>query len=349
MKLNFDQDGYPEIPHIHLATPGRKLLTTLNGIRPDSVSLNMRLNNTWELSFTTDRYISVHDTLVESNGYHLLDDKMKLYVDQIGWFILKTPSVSNDGNTEAKQITAESAEIEWVDKTLKGFKINCGTTDSMEMLVPGNVEFIDGVEFPLHQIVFCDKEHPELSLLHIAMKAARLTGWEVGYVDEIPHIYTSYLDGEPVEKVIQLKDEIGTFDIDSSGLYSFFTQDLSRFFQCIFLFDIQNYRINVYRAEHLGKDTSATISFRNFQSSNEITCSNADDICTCCYVSGGDNLGIEQVNFGWNYIEDKSYFLNTRYLSSDLIAKYNEWKAYTESRRYEYIGLTRSYLSLIHI
>lgn len=343
MKLNFDKDGYPEIPHIHLATPGKKLITTLNGIRPDTVSLNMRLNNTWELSFTVDRCLSIHGTLTESSGYHLLDEKMKLYVDQIGWFILKTPSVSNDGKVETKKITAESAEIEWVDKSLKGFKINCGTTDSMEMLAPDNVEIIGGVEFPIHQIVFCDKEHPELSLLHLAMKAAGLTGWEVGYVDEIPQIYTSYLDGQPVEKVVRLKDEIGTFDIDSSGLYSFFTQDLSQFFQCIFLFDIQNYRINVYRAEHLGKDTSVTISFRNFQNSNEITCSNPDDICTCCYVSGGDDLGIEQVNFGWNYIEDKSYFLNTRYLSPELIAKYNEWKSYTESRRFEYIDLTRSY------
>lgn len=349
MDLNFDKDGYARIPYIHLASPDKKLLTTLNGVRADTVSLQMRLNNTWELTFTVDRYLSIDGTRTESNGYHLLDDKMKLYLDQIGWFILRTPSISNDGNVESKKITAESAEIEWVDKTLKGFKINCGTTDSMEMLVPDNVEVIDGVEFPLRQIVFCDKEHPELSLLHIAMTSAGLAGWEIGYVDEVPQVYTSYADGQPVEKVVQLKDEIGTFDIDSSGLYSFFTQDLSRFFQCIFLFDIQNYRINIYRAEHLGKDTSVTISFRNFQNSNEITCSNADDICTCCYVSGGDNLGIEQVNFGWNYIEDKSYFLNTRYLSPELIAKYNEWKAYTESRRYEYIDLTRSYNSQLAV
>lgn len=343
MNIAFDVYQNMEPSHILLASPGGKLLTTLNGIQPDSVSLKLQLNNTCELSFTVERYISIEGTVTESNGYRLLDEKMKLYVEGIGWFIMKTPSISNDGTCETKSVEAESVEIEWVDKNLKGFKVNCGTTDSAEMLIPGNVEQVDSVEFARRQIQFCDKEKPEFSLLHIAMKTAGLTGWSIGYVDDIPKVYTTYEDGAQNEKAVQLKDEIGMFDVSSSGLYSFFTQDLAKFFECIFLFDIENYTVNVYRAEHLGKDTNVTISFRNFQNSNEISCSNSEDICTCCYVSGGDNLGIEQVNFGWNYIEDKSYFLNTRYLSPSLIAKYNEWKQYTESRRYEYIDLTRQY------
>lgn len=349
MNMAFDAYQNMEPARIHLASPGGRLITALNGIQPESVSLKMQLNNTWELSFTVDRYITVEGAALESNGYHMLDDKMKLYVDGIGWFIMKTPAITNNGTAESKSVDAESAEIEWVDKSLKGFKVNCGTTDSAEMLIPGNVELIDGVEFARRQIQFCNKEEPEFSLLHIAMKTAGLTGWSVGYVDNIPRVYTTYDDGEQKEKAVQLTDEIGTFDLSSSGLYSFFTQDLAKFFECIFIFDIQNYTVNVYRAEHLGKDTNVTISFRNFQNSNDISCSNQEDICTCCYVSGGDDLGIEQVNFGWNYIEDKSYFLNTRYLSPSLIAKYNEWKQYMESRRYEYIDLTRQYNTQLHI
>lgn len=343
MNIAFDAYHNMEPARIHLAAPGGKLLTALNGVQPDSVSLKLQLNNTYELSFTVDRYITVEGAVIESNGYQLLDEKMKLYLEGVGWFIMKTPSLSNDGASESKSVDAESVEIEWVDKNLKGFKVNCGTTDSAEMLIPGNIEDVDGVEFARRQICFCDKAAPEYSLLHIVMKTAGLTGWSIGHVDDIPKVYSSYKDGELTEKAVRLSDEIGVFDVNSSGLYSFFTQDLAKFFECIFLFDIENYTVNVYRAEHLGKDTNVTISFRNFQNSNEISCSNSEDIYTCCYVSGGDDLGIEQVNFGWNYIEDKSYFLNTRYLSPSLIAKYNEWKQYMESRRFEYIGLTRQY------
>ena len=158
-------------------------------------------------------------------------------------------------------------------------------------------------------------------------------GWSIGYIDEIPKVYRSYVDGELTESVVQLKDEIGTFDIDSQSVYSFLTQDIEQFFECIIQFDINTMTINAYRPEHIGKDTNVTIGFRNLQNSNEISV-DKNSIYTRYRVSGEDDLGIGYVNFGSNIIENLSYFLNTRYMSESLIAKYQAWQ---------------SDLSLIHI
>ena len=50
MNIAFDAYQNMDPSHILLASPGGKLLTTLNGIQPDSVSLKLQLNNTCELS-----------------------------------------------------------------------------------------------------------------------------------------------------------------------------------------------------------------------------------------------------------------------------------------------------------
>lgn len=349
MKIRFNDYKKPEIPLIHLATPDKKIICTLNGVQSDSASLKPRLNNTFELSFTLDRYLDVEGTLVETNGYDLLNEFMRLKIDGVGWFILSSsPTVDNDGKTEKKTVTAVSAEIELSYHDLVGFKVNCGTTDSYEMLVDGNVVVIDGVEFAKKQIVFCDKENPELSLVHIVLKASEITGWTIGHVDTVPKKQSIYKDGKIEEVLKQLKDEIGTFDISSQGAYSFFTQDIAQYFECICLFDFNKFEINFYRAENLGKDTNINIGFRNLQNSNSITV-DENSIYTRYRVAGGNGLGIEYVNFGNSIIEDLSYYLTTKYMPIELINKYKEWVSYVDSVRPKYIEATRLYNTELNV
>lgn len=54
------------------------------------------------------------------------------------------------------------------------------------MLVNGNVEIIDDVEFAKEQIKFYNRNKPELSFLDILMKVSGLYGWEIGFIDDIP-------------------------------------------------------------------------------------------------------------------------------------------------------------------
>lgn len=343
MDIRYNAYGYPERPKIYLANINRQLICPLNGVQENSCSLSMNLNNTFELSFTVDRHLNIYGNLCESNGYNLLEEFMRIYVENIGWFIMKSPQIDNNGNTETKTVTCESLEIEFINKDLVGFKVNCGTTDSFEMLVDGNVEDIEGVEFAKEQIKFCNKDKPKLSLLHILLDYTGLSSqWKIGYVDPIPKVYTSYKDGEKVEETVQLKDEIGKFDVDSQGAYSFITQDIAKFFNCMILFDIENLTINAYRVENLGKDTNIVVSFRNLQNSNSITVEE-DSIYTKYHVYGSDNMGIEQVNFGSSDISNLSYYMNTKNFSLETIAKYKEWYSDMKSARYKYADLSRKY------
>lgn len=342
MKIYFDRNQQPEQPKVYLGTPNHQIICALNGIDEDSFSLTPNLNNTYELSFDLNRYISIIGRQVESNAYNLVDILMRLYVSNIGWFVIQTPTINNNGIKETKSIKAESAEIELVQHDIKNLKINKGTTDSYEMLVNGNVEIIDDVEFAKEQIKFYNRNKPELSFLDILMKVSGLYGWEIGFIDDIPKTYQYYENGELKERKVKLSEEIGSFEIESQDLYSFLTQTVSQYFSCIFIFDFKNFKINVYRPENLGKDTNINIGFRNLQQSNEISV-DKDNIFTRYNVSGADDLGITYVNFGSNQIENLDYFLNEKYMSAELIKKYKLWRSDVETYRIEYIENTRLY------
>ena len=347
MKIYYDKYKQPTQPKIYLGTSNNKVLCAINGIDESTFNLSMSLTNTWQVTFDLNRYLLITDAdnrtrEIESNVYLLINHLMRIYIENIGWFIVEPPTINNDGIKETKTITAQSCEIEMQQHDLKNFKINQGTTDSYEMLAKDNVEIIDDVEFAKEQIKFYNPDNPELSFLDLAMKAANLNGWTVGYIDSVPKEYQYYDNGELKTKTTKLADEIGAFDIDSSDLYSFLTQDVSKYFQCIFIFDFKNMKINAFHPENLGKDTNINIGFRNVQQSNEVSVDDSN-LFTRFYVQGSDDLGITYVNFGSNYIEDLSYYMNEKYVSQELIKKYKLWISDVELYRTQYIEQTRLY------
>ena len=342
MQMYYDRYQQPEKAKVYIGTPYNQIICALNGIEEDTFSIKANLNNTWELSFEVDRYIDIMGKQVESNAYNLLDLFMRIYVTDIGWFRLDSPVINNDGNKETKSITGQSVDIELNQHNIESLKINRGTTDSYEMLVEGNVEKVDEVEFAKEQIKFYNATNPELSFIHIILKVAGLYGWTVGYVDPSPKTYKYYDEGELKERTTNLPDEIGSFEIEDQDLYSFLTQDAAQFYSCIFIFDIKNLTINAYRPETLGKDTNINIGFRNVQQSNEITIDDSN-LFTRYSVSGSDDLGITYVNFGSNIIENIEDFLNEKYLPASTIMKYKLWQNDVEVQRPLYIEQTRLY------
>ena len=350
MRLRYDKYNRVEPFRIYLGTLDNKLVCCLNGIRPDSVELKLRFNNTYNLSFTVDKYVAYFGKQYESNGYEWLGNLTRIYVENIGWFIMTQPDINHDGISETKEIKAESCDIEFAQRDLVGFKVNCGTTDSYEMLDPDNVEKDEytGVEFAKEQIKFHNPNNPKLSLLDILIKESGMTDWTVGYVDTIAKKYTEYIDGNIVETEVLLADEIPYFDIDSTSVHRFLTQDIEKYFECLILFDIDKKEINAYRVENVGKDTNIHIGFRNLQNSNSITVDESS-IYTRFNVRGGDDLNIRYINFGLDQIENIEYFLNTKYLPEELIEKYKLWLSDVESVRYDYIDLSRKYNEQLEI
>lgn len=350
MRLRYDKYNRVEPFRIYLGTLDNKLVCCLNGIQPDSVELKLRLNNTFNLSFTVDKYVTYYGKQYESNGYEWLGNLTRIYVENIGWFIMTQPDINHDGMSETKEVKAESCDIEFAQRDLVGFKVNCGTTDSYEMLDLDNVEKDEytGVEFAKEQIKFHNPNNPKLSLLDIIIKESGMTDWTVGYVDTIAKKYTEYIDGNIVEREVLLADEIPYFDIDTKSVYGILTQEVSKYFECIILFDIDKKQINAYRVENVGKDTNIHIGFRNLQNTNSISVDESS-IFTRFNVRGGDDLNIRYINFGLDQIENIEYFLNTKYLPEELIEKYKLWLSDVENVRYDYIDLSRKYNEQLEI
>lgn len=347
MNIVFNRYNEPIQGHVYLGTPNGKILCAINGIEESTFQLTSKFNNIFELTFDLNENILIQDgkglsKLVHSNVYDLVGWLMRVYVENVGWFIMEHPKITDDGMKQTKTITCQSAEIEMQQHDLKNFKINQGTTDSYEMLADNNVEKIDDVEFAKEQIKFHNPKNPQLSLIDLALKASGMKGWSVGEIDSTPKTYRTYKDGKYVETTTLLSNEIGAFDIESQDLYSFFTQDMAKYFQCVFVFDFLHMKISAYHPENYGKSTNVNINFRNLQQSQEISVDDSN-MYTRYYVQGADDLGITYVNFGSNYIENIDYYLNEKYFSPLLIIKYKLWKEDYEEARILYIEATRQY------
>lgn len=324
MKINHKYDiyGRTEPSIIYLAKPGKRLYCALGGIDASTASLSLKTNNTAELTFTVDKYIN--NTVTD--GYEELDELMELYCDGIWFKIVDPPTINNDGLRETKEITAESYEIMLTQYKLKNFKINMGEEDSYEMMYQATH---DTNKF--YQIKFYDSENEDLSFLHLVLKHADVPGWHIGYVDNI----TPDDDGK------LLPNNICNFEVDDQNVYAFLTQEAAQAYKCVFEFDTVNMTINVYRPDSLGKDTNVVLGFRNIQ--NSITISRDENLVTQFYVEGLDDYNIDAVNFGDSVITDLSYFICEPYMDTSLQEKYNAWQSYRESRREEFINLSKEY------
>ena len=324
MKINHKYDiyGRTEPSIIYLAKPGKRLYCALGGIDTSTASLSLKTNNTAELTFTVDKYINN----IVTDGYEELDELMELYCDGIWFKIVDPPTINNDGLRETKEITAESYEIMLTQYKLKNFKINMGEEDSYEMMYQATH---DTNKF--YQIKFYDSENEDLSFLHLVLKHADVPGWHIGYVDSI----TPDDDGK------LLPNNICNFEVDDQNVYAFLTQEAAQAYKCVFEFDTVNMTINVYRPDSLGKDTNVVLGFRNIQ--NSITISRDENLVTQFYVEGLDDYNIDAVNFGDSVITDLSYFICEPYMDTSLQEKYNAWQSYRESRREEFINLSKEY------
>jgi hypothetical protein len=324
VKINHKYDiyGRTEPSIIYLAKPGKRLYCALGGIDTSTASLSLKTNNTAELTFTVDKYIN--NTVTD--GYEELDELMELYCDGIWFKIVDPPTINNDGLRETKEITAESYEIMLTQYKLKNFKINMGEEDSYEMMYQATH---DTNKF--YQIKFYDSENEDLSFLHLVLKHADVPGWHIGYVDSI----TPDDDGK------LLPNNICNFEVDDQNVYAFLTQEAAQAYKCVFEFDTVNMTINVYRPDSLGKDTNVVLGFRNIQ--NSITISRDENLVTQFYVEGLDDYNIDAVNFGDSVITDLSYFICEPYMDTSLQEKYNAWQSYRESRREEFINLSKEY------
>lgn len=326
-----------EYSKLYLCKSDCSILGALNGIKKDNCNLKKSSFSYWEINFEIEKYITQNGALIQNYFYDSIDEMMYLYLDgkdQIYFVIDSEPIIKGENLQETKSVTAHSIECELCKISLKKFKVNCGTSDSLEYLVTdskGNYINIDPyTNLPLEYISFVNYENPQLSLLHLVLQH---TSWNVA----------ENIDSE----ICQIKKR---FEIENDNIYSFFMKTVLPATSIIFLFDRKDKKVGLVRVEDYGKDTGVFISMRNLINNFEISSSSENNIITKLFPTGADNIGIEQVNFGKDYIINLDYFMNTlneygdyKYVSEELHNKYNIWKNYRESEKVSFNGkqLTR--------
>lgn len=165
---------------------------------------------------------------------------------------------------------------------------------------------------------FYDLFQPQGTLLYEVTQV--LFGWNIGHVD------------------VELLNKYRTFDIPETTLYGFLMNEVSRTYECIFMFDIENMLINVYAPENLVKETGIILTFDNVNKHIKVS-ELSTDIYTVLRVNGADNLSIDRVNpLGTNKIYNFSYYMNEKWMDDTaLIAKINNWNILIEQYRPQYI------------
>ena len=205
-----------------------------------------------------------------------------------GRFVIVSCSITSEGTIyETKKCNAISKEVLLGQKYLELFTINRGTTESID-----NVQFYN-------------MQDPGRSLLHLVLD--KCPDWEIGHVDS---------------SLVTLQR---CFEETRVDIYSFLTTTMAEAFQCVFLFDTYNNRINIYSEDTVGTDTDIYVTYQNLLKSTSIS-SSLDDIKTCLTITGADDLNIREVNMGYDRIYMLDYFATTEYMSLDLYHAYNAWK-----------------------
>lgn len=222
-----------------------------------------------------------------------------------GRFVITSCETTSDGTLrETKRCSAISKEVLLGQKYLERFTINMGTTESID------------------NVPFYNMQDPQHSLLHLVLD--KCPDWEIGHVDT---------------SLITLHR---CFEESRTDVYSFLTDTVAAAFQCVFLFDSYNNRINIYSEDTVGTDTDIYVTYQNLLKNTSIS-SSLDDIKTCLTVTGADDLNIREVNMGYDRIYMLDYFATTEYMSYDLYNAYKAWKAKWNSHLPTYTSLLSQY------
>ena len=256
-----------------------------------SVEIKRGIKTVSELSFTVSKYYG------ENNELNILYDELKterfIYLDEDECYVIKSISEQNE---KVKTVTAYSREK-------KLFKITAEFEDiSITLKTP--YADIEGC-FSLDELLY------------------DATGWHIGYVS--PKVL--YRSNETIlnnitketEATLTTEEKLRYQESVSTNWYDYINNDISEQFECFPVFNSYDKTIDLYSDEELGNDPNLILSYDNYLKNIECV-SDTEDIITKLTLSGNDDLTISEVNpSGDTYVENFSYFIESKEMSDSLI------------------------------
>lgn len=290
------------------------ILCKMNGERMGMIpyssvdSIKRGINSVSELTF------SVHKYYGEENLRNPLYDELKterfIELDNDECYVIKNISEVNE---RLKSITAYSREK-------KLFK-NMAEFEDITLTLKNPYTDIEGC-FSLDELLY------------------DATGWRVGYVSQ-KVLYKSnetVIDNITGETEVTLTNEekLRYQESVSTNWYDYINTDIAEQFECYPVFDSYNKIVNLYSDDELGEDPQLMLSYDNYLKEIELS-DDTEDIVTKLVLSGNDDLTISEVNpSGETFVEDFSYFIESREMSDALISALELYYVMVKKRAIEW-------------
>ena len=290
------------------------ILCKMNGERMGMIpyssvdSIKRGINSVSELTF------SVHKYYGEENLRNPLYDELKterfIELDNDECYVIKNISEVNE---RLKSVTAYSREK-------KLFK-NMAEFEDITLTLKTPYTDIEGC-FSLDELLY------------------DATGWRVGYVSD-KVLYRSnetVIDNITGETEVTLTNEekLRYQESVSTNWYDYINTDIAEQFECYPVFDSYNKVVNLYSDDELGEDPQLMLSYDNYLKEIELS-DDTEDIVTKLVLSGNDDLTISEVNpSGETFVEDFSYFIESREMSDVLISALELYYVMVKKRAIEW-------------
>lgn len=290
------------------------ILCKMNGERMGMIpyssidSIKRGVNSVSELTF------SVHKYYGEENLRNPLYDELKterfIELDNDECYVIKNISEVNE---RLKSVTAYSREK-------KLFK-NMAEFEDITLTLKNPYTNIEGC-FSLDELLY------------------DATGWRVGYVSD-KVLYRSNetvidnITGE-TETTLTNEEKLRYQESVSTNWYDYINTDIAEQFECYPVFDSYNKVVNLYSDDELGEDPQLMLSYDNYLKEIELS-DDTEDIVTKLVLSGNDDLTISEVNpSGETFVEDFSYFIESREMSDALISALELYYVMVKKRAIEW-------------
>lgn len=290
------------------------ILCKMNGQRMGMIpyssvdSIKRGINSVSELTF------SVHKYYGEENLRNPLYDELKterfIELDEDECYVIKNISEVNE---RLKSVTAYSREK-------KLFK-NMAEFEDITLTLKNPYTDIEGC-FSLDELLY------------------DATGWRVGYVSD-KVLYRSNetvidnITGE-TETTLTNEEKLRYQESVSTNWYDYINTDIAEQFECYPVFDSYNKVVNLYSDDELGEDPQLMLSYDNYLKEIELS-DDTEDIVTKLILSGNDDLTISEVNpSGETFVEDFSYFIESREMSDALISALELYYVMVKKRAIEW-------------
>ena len=289
INFTFDYNNRYEFPEMTLCNPNKKDLYFIKNIQ--DLKITMRFLNCSELSFKAYSEINGKPTPYFSK----LEKNRLIHVGGFGYFVIQDYKQDYENKIYSKEVTAYSAEFLLNNK---GINLTFVTTpDDSTKVYSKSYKFWDELDrFTTEPVSLLG------NLFLIAPQ------WKIGYVSS------------------SLWGQYRSFSESNEGLYGFLNNTVSESYSALFVFDFEEYKVNVYDTNEIIKKTDVMLTFDNLLQRAEIQELN-NDIYTVLNVKGAENLSIARINpLGTKQIFKLDYYAGSLDENSEYYYKnYKDW------------------------